>query len=43
MSGITNTQDGNYCAAHVAYALSEVAAIYPITLRAVFSAGKLTF
>ena len=31
MSGITNTQDGNYCAAHVAYALSEVAAIYPIT------------
>ena len=31
MSGITNTQDGNYAAAHVAYALSEVAAIYPIT------------
>ncbi len=31
MSGITNTQDGNYAAAHVAYAMSEVAAIYPIT------------
>ena len=25
------TVDGNYAAAHVAYALSEVAAIYPIT------------
>ena len=29
--GKFNTQDGNYAAAHVAYALSEVAAIYPIT------------
>ena len=27
----TITVDGNYAAAHVAYALSEVAAIYPIT------------
>ena len=31
MSGKTITVDGNYAAAHVAYALSEVAAIYPIT------------
>ncbi len=31
MAGNMNTQDGNYAAAHVAYALSEVAAIYPIT------------
>ena len=27
----TITVDGNYAAAHVAYALSEVSAIYPIT------------
>lgn len=31
MAGKTNTVDGNYAAAHVAYALSEVSAIYPIT------------
>ena len=31
MSGKKITVDGNYAAAHVAYALSEVAAIYPIT------------
>ena len=31
MSGKINTQDGNYAAAYVAYALSETAAIYPIT------------
>ncbi len=31
MPGKTNTQDGNYAAAYVAYALSETAAIYPIT------------
>ena len=31
MSGKTITVDGNYAAAHVAYALSEVSAIYPIT------------
>ena len=31
MSGNMITVDGNYAAAHVAYALSEVAAIYPIT------------
>ena len=31
MSGHINTQDGNYAAAYVAYALSETAAIYPIT------------
>ena len=31
MSGNINTQDGNYAAAYVAYALSETAAIYPIT------------
>ena len=31
MPGKINTQDGNYAAAHVAYALSETAAIYPIT------------
>ncbi len=31
MSGKQITVDGNYAAAHVAYALSEVAAIYPIT------------
>jgi len=31
MPGNINTQDGNFCAAYVAYALSEVAAIYPIT------------
>ena len=28
---IIKTVDGNYAAAHVAYAFSEVAAIYPIT------------
>ncbi len=31
MTGKTITVDGNYAAAHVAYALSEVSAIYPIT------------
>ena len=31
MSSITNTVEGNEAAAHVAYAMSEVAAIYPIT------------
>ncbi len=31
MSPITKTVEGNEAAAHVAYALSEVAAIYPIT------------
>ncbi len=31
MAGKTITVDGNYAAAHVAYALSEVSAIYPIT------------
>ncbi|MBP5181454.1 MAG: hypothetical protein J6331_00350, partial [Lentisphaeria bacterium] len=31
MPGKMNTQDGNYAAAYVAYALSETAAIYPIT------------
>lgn len=31
MPGKTITVDGNYAAAHVAYALSEVSAIYPIT------------
>ncbi len=31
MSKNTITVDGNYAAAHVAYALSEVSAIYPIT------------
>ena len=31
MPGHINTQDGNYAAAYVAYALSETAAIYPIT------------
>ncbi|MFC1867907.1 pyruvate:ferredoxin (flavodoxin) oxidoreductase [Thermodesulfobacteriota bacterium] len=31
MSAITNTIEGNEAAAHVAYAMSEVAAIYPIT------------
>ena len=31
MSGKTITVDGNYAAAHIAYALSEVSAIYPIT------------
>ncbi len=31
MPGIIDTQDGNYAAAYVAYALSETAAIYPIT------------
>lgn len=31
MLGKTITVDGNYAAAHVAYALSEVSAIYPIT------------
>ena len=31
MPGNINTQDGNYAAAYVAYALSETAAIYPIT------------
>ena len=31
MPGKMITVDGNYAAAHVAYALSEVAAIYPIT------------
>ena len=31
MSGKTITVDGNYAAAHVAYAMSEVSAIYPIT------------
>ena len=31
MPGKINTQDGNYAAAYVAYALSETAAIYPIT------------
>ncbi len=31
MSGNINTQDGNFAAAYVAYALSETAAIYPIT------------
>ncbi|MBO4302992.1 MAG: pyruvate:ferredoxin (flavodoxin) oxidoreductase [Lentisphaeria bacterium] len=31
MPGKVNTQDGNYAAAYVAYALSETAAIYPIT------------
>ena len=31
MSKKTMTVDGNYAAAHVAYALSEVSAIYPIT------------
>lgn len=31
MPGKTLTVDGNYAAAHVAYALSEVSAIYPIT------------
>ena len=28
---ITQTMDGNQAAAHVAYAYSETAAIYPIT------------
>ena len=31
MTKKTITVDGNYAAAHVAYALSEVSAIYPIT------------
>ncbi len=31
MAKKTITVDGNYAAAHVAYALSEVSAIYPIT------------
>ena len=31
MSKNTITVDGNYAAAHIAYALSEVSAIYPIT------------
>ena len=31
MSVKINTQDGNYAAAYIAYALSETAAIYPIT------------
>lgn len=31
MPGKTITVDGNYAAAHIAYALSEVSAIYPIT------------
>ena len=31
MPGKINTQDGNYAAAYVAYAMSETAAIYPIT------------
>ena len=31
MPGKINTQDGNYAAAYIAYALSETAAIYPIT------------
>ena len=31
MSKKTITVDGNYAAAHIAYALSEVSAIYPIT------------
>ena len=31
MQNKTITVDGNYAAAHVAYALSEVSAIYPIT------------
>ncbi len=31
MPGRTITVDGNYAAAHVAYAMSEVSAIYPIT------------
>ena len=31
MAGKTITVDGNYAAAHIAYALSEVSAIYPIT------------
>lgn len=31
MPGKTITIDGNYAAAHIAYALSEVSAIYPIT------------
>ncbi len=31
MPGKTITVDGNYAAAHVAYAMSEVSAIYPIT------------
>jgi pyruvate-ferredoxin/flavodoxin oxidoreductase len=31
MAGNTKTMDGNTAAAHVAYAMSEVAAIYPIT------------
>jgi len=34
MSEKMKTIEGNEAAAHVAYALSEVAAIYPITLRA---------
>ena len=31
MPGKTITVDGNYAAAHIAYAMSEVSAIYPIT------------
>jgi len=31
MSAVTKTVEGNEAAAHVAYAMSEVAAIYPIT------------
>ena len=31
MSKLTQTLDGNTAAAHIAYALSDVAAIYPIT------------
>jgi pyruvate-ferredoxin/flavodoxin oxidoreductase len=31
MSGKMKTMDGNTAAAYVAYALSETAAIYPIT------------
>lgn len=31
MSGTMKTMDGNTASAHVAYAFSEVAAIYPIT------------
>ena len=31
MSKPTKTLDGNTAAAHIAYALSDVAAIYPIT------------
>jgi len=31
MNAITNTIEGNEAAAHVAYAMSDLAAIYPIT------------